>query len=118
MSLKNCIKATANLSDEDVGSILEGFSSYKARVTQKKATILAIDDVILSVESERTEFLDLVYKTYPDLGVSRFNESQMDKMFAIEDDTVMVSVDLIEGREGASPADAKDRAAGVMSAAR
>ena len=64
--LKKCIKATADLSDEDVSAVLEGFDSYKVRLKQKEATTLAIDDVIMSVESERTEFLELVYETHPD----------------------------------------------------
>jgi len=64
--LKKCIKATASLGDEDVSAVLDGFDSYSARVTQKEATTLAIDDVILSVQTERTEFLELVYETHPD----------------------------------------------------
>lgn len=63
--IKTCIKATSNLSDEDVAAVLEGFDSYKSRMKSKEATTLAIDDVILSVESERTEFLELVYETHP-----------------------------------------------------
>ena len=67
MPLKPCIKATANLDDGDVASILDSFDSYSDRMNDRDAATAAIDDEIASLEREIKETLDLVYETYPDL---------------------------------------------------
>ena len=115
MPLKPCLKAATNLNDQDVETILENFDTYKESMKPKAASIAAIDDAITSAQEERSETLDLVYKTHPGLAPTRFNESQLEKLFNIDNDTTMVSMDLVKGRESV-PQDAKDRAAGFMRA--
>ena len=109
MPLKPCLKAATNLNDQDVETILENFDTYKESMKPKAASIAAIDDAITSAQEERSETLDLVYKTHPGLAPTRFNESQLEKLFNIDNDTTMVSMDLVKGRESV-PQDAKDRA--------
>jgi len=63
MALKNCIKSTANLNDDDVSDVLDAYQVNKdAGKPEKTAVSNAVESVINSVKAERKEILGLAEK--------------------------------------------------------
>ena len=69
MALKNCIKTVSNLDRNDVDAVLSGYQANKdAGFTESESVFKAVSTVLNDVQTERTETLDLIYETYPELA--------------------------------------------------
>ena len=67
MSLKSCVNAGVNLSDEDVNAVLSNYDAYITTMGQNEATALAVDDALESAKQERDETREAILKAHPDL---------------------------------------------------
>ena len=114
MSLKSCIKAGINLSDEDVDAVLANYDAYIKTMSQKEATALAVDDALESALQDKADTLHQIYEAHPDLAPPKFDESQLPSLFDIREDTTMASMDEIEGRGTESPQASVDKAVQYM----
>jgi GNAT superfamily N-acetyltransferase/alpha-D-ribose 1-methylphosphonate 5-triphosphate synthase subunit PhnG len=70
MPIRKCIQSAINLSDSDVESVMSGYESYVKGMDSDAAALLAIDDVIVSAQSERSELLALINEQYPEAQVT------------------------------------------------
>jgi hypothetical protein len=70
MPIRKCIQSAINLSESDVDSVMSGYESYVKGMDSDAAALLAIDDVIVSAQSERSELLALINEQYPEAQVT------------------------------------------------
>jgi hypothetical protein len=70
MPIRKCIQSAINLSESDVDSVMSGYESYVKGMDSDAAALLAIDDVIVSAQSERSELLALINEQYPESQVT------------------------------------------------
>ena len=100
MPLRPCIKATVNLNDGDVDSILQSFDSYADTMNEQEAATAAIDDEIASLEQERQETLDLINETYPEAQEERQEQgSAVNAYTGIDPSMVRSPIDLTASQE-------------------